>query len=194
MFPHLKEGLIQVPLPATLKDASWKEVLFYLVPTWHAKGTNLPELEWPVKHPFARSFLPSKDVKQDKSTNPDEVPDDTLSRDNKKLSNSDKAIIQTLIKKGEQEIPTWHVLGTNFLHKKVMYIISILIICAKPVSLNDLMQYMEYANRKTFRDNYLLPLRKAGFIELTIPENINDPDQRYKITEVGKAFLAGTIN
>ncbi len=209
IFSHLQEGLLQVPLPVTLKGASWKEVLFYLVPGWHLKGTNLHDIQWPVNHPFTKSFVPDKVVMQDKGTNPDEdraatvnrdginLPDKVIAaavfKDGTNLPDKNRTDIQTLITTGEDKVPTWHVSGTNFLNKKVMYIISILIICTKPISLNELMQFMEYANRKTFRDNYLSPLRKVGFIELTIPDNINDPDQKYKLTESGKAFLAGTL-
>lgn len=190
---HLQGGLFQVSLPVSLKDASWKEVLLYLIPNWHKKGTNLPDLDWPDNHPFIGSFAPGKVVLQDISTNPGVVISETVDREGTNPPDIDTTVIQSLIARGEDKVPTWHESGTNFLHKKVMYIISILVICSKPISLSELMQYMKYANRKTFRDNYLSPLRGSGFIELTIPENINDPEQKYKLTESGKAFLAGTI-
>lgn len=193
IFPHLREGLINVPLASTLKDASWKEVLFYLVPSWHLKGTNLHELEWPTNHPLARSFVNDKVVKQDKSTNPDEVADDVINRDSTNLPDEERAIIQSFIINREDEVPTWYESSTNFLHKKVRYIISILIICSQPISLSELMDSMDYANRKTFRDNYMSPLRKEGLIELTIPDKVNDPEQKYRLTELGKAFLAGML-
>ncbi len=193
IFSHLQKGLLQVPIPVTLKDASWKEALFYLVPAWHLKGTNLPDIEWPVDHPFTKSYVPDKAVVHDKSTNPDKVTAAAVNRVGTNLTDKNRVAIQTLISIGEDKVPTWHESGTNFLHKKVMYIISILIICTTPISLSELMQFLEYANRKTFRDNYLSPLRKVGFIELTIPDNINDPEQKYKLTESGRAFLAGTL-
>lgn len=193
IFSHLQKGLLQVPIHVKLKDASWKEVLFYLVPAWHLKGTNLPDIEWPVNHPFAKSYVPDKAVIHDRSTNLDEITTAAVNRDGTNLTDKNRVAIQTLISIGEDKVPTWHESGTNFLHKKVMYIITILIICTTPISLSELMQFMAYANRKTFRDNYLSPLRKVGFIELTIPDNINDPEQKYKLTESGRAFLAGTL-
>jgi hypothetical protein len=33
-----------------------------------------------------------------------------------------------------------------------------------PIGLEQMMTWMDYKNRKTFRDNYLLPLQKAGFL------------------------------
>ncbi len=35
---HLKVGLDQIILPASLKNASWNEVLLHLVPSWTQKG------------------------------------------------------------------------------------------------------------------------------------------------------------
>ncbi|MDY0078372.1 MAG: hypothetical protein RBR87_13985 [Bacteroidales bacterium] len=192
-FSHLREGLLQVTLPVSLKDASWKEVLFYLVPSWHLKGAKLPNIEWPINQPFAKSFVSDKVAETDKSTKPDEANSDVANKDGTNLYDKHAAHIQSLISIGEVKVPTWHESGTKFLHKKVMYMITILVICSKPVSLSDLMQFMEYSNRNTFRNNYLSPLRRIGFVDLTNPENINDPEQKYKLTESGRAFLAGTL-
>ena len=74
--------------------------------------------------------------------------------------------IQSLSIEGEKKVPTWHEICTNFLHKKVVYLLSILVLCSEPISLNALMHFMDYANRKTFRDNYLTPLRQAGLINM----------------------------
>lgn len=41
------------------------------------------------------------------------------------------------------------------------------------------MHFMDYANRKTFRDNYMSPLRIEELIELTIPDNVNNHEQKY---------------
>ena len=46
-------------------------------------------------------------------------------------------------------------------------------------------------NRTTFRDNYLNPLKQLGFLALTKPDSPNAPDNKYVITELGKAFLMG---
>jgi ATP-dependent DNA helicase RecG len=55
------------------------------------------------------------------------------------------------------------------------------------------MAALDYKNPKTFRDNYLSPLRQVGFIELTNPEKPTDPENKYKITEAGKTFLGGMV-
>jgi len=191
-LPHLQKGLLNVSLPVSLKDTSWKDILLHLVPGWHKKGTNLPVLDWPENHPFTRSFIPKRPDTRVKSTNPTNVVSDDTTTNSTNLKNSDTTAIQSLIRIGEEKVPTWDEISTNFIHKKVVYLISILALCSEPIRLNDLMRFINYANRKTFRDNYLSPLRQVGFIELINPER-NDPNQMYFLTETGKAFLAGLL-
>lgn len=90
-----------------------------------------------------------------------------------------------------KKVPSWHKKGTLLLKKKAWYLISILSLAADPVKLSELMEWIGYKNEKTFRDNYIKPLREAGFIALTIPEQPTNPDNRYIITEAGKIFLGG---
>lgn len=52
-----------------------------------------------------------------------------------------------------------------------------------------MMTWMGDKNKKTFRDNYLLPLQQAGLIRMTKEEARSSPDQKYTITEAGKVFL-----
>jgi ATP-dependent DNA helicase RecG len=40
-----------------------------------------------------------------------------------------------------------------------------------------------------FREAYLIPTLKAGFIEMTIPDKPRSSKQRYRLTEKGKALL-----
>ena len=53
------------------------------------------------------------------------------------------------------------------------------------------MDFFQYKNRTTFRDNYLNPLKQQGFLALTKPDAPNAPDNKYVTTELGKAFLMG---
>ena len=173
-LPHLKKGFANIILPDSLTKSTWETLLLYLVPAWHEKGTRLPVLDWPANHPFAKSFASELPVPQLKGTNP---------------SINITTDIQALIRDIENKVPTWHEKGTNLLHKKIVYLLSILSLSSEPISLNDLMQFMNYSNRKTFRDNYLTPLRKAGFVNMS--EKKNDPEQKYFLSESGKAFLGG---
>ncbi|HUP13316.1 MAG TPA: hypothetical protein VM187_13915 [Niastella sp.] len=90
-------------------------------------------------------------------------------------------------------VPSWPQKGTKLLSKKAWYLISILSLASQPVRMSELLSAMNYKNQKTFRDNYLTPLRQAGFIEFTNPEKPTDPDNKYRITEAGKTFLGGLI-
>ena len=69
-----------------------------------------------------------------------------------------------------KKVPGWHEKGTRLMHKKVNYFIKILLLTLKPIALADLMKHLDYTNRKTFRENYLLPLQEVQFIERTIKE------------------------
>ncbi|MFH1897567.1 MAG: Fic family protein [Candidatus Desantisbacteria bacterium] len=61
----------------------------------------------------------------------------------------------------------------------------------EPVKLKELMEWLDYKNEKTFRDNYIKPLRESGLISLTNPENSTNPDNRYKTTAIGINFITG---
>jgi ATP-dependent DNA helicase RecG len=98
---------------------------------------------------------------------------------------------QLLIKEEIKKIPGWSEKGTRWLHKKVRYILAILSYSAEPISLSDLMLYLDYKNRKTFRDNYLKPLQQLQWIARTNPDSPFTPDQKYRLTEKGKEFLGG---
>lgn len=50
----------------------------------------------------------------------------------------------------------------------------------KEYSTKELMILLGLKHRPTFRDNYLLPALKLGFIEMTIPDKPNSSKQKYK--------------
>ena len=92
-----------------------------------------------------------------------------------------------------EKVPSWSQKGTELLTKKVWYIISILAMASEPIKMGDLLNALDYKNQKTFRDNYMSPLRQVGFIEFTSPAKPTDPENKYRITEAGKKFLGGII-
>jgi len=147
---HLKTGLKNIALPPSFKDKNWDDTLFYLVPSWHKKGTQLESLNWDEKQLFKADEL--------------------------------------------KKVPGWHQKSTQLLKKKNRYFIGILSLCSEPISSNDLLKAFGYKNEKTFRDNYLKPLREAGLIQLTNPQKPTDPHNKYILTENGKAFLGGIFN
>jgi Fic family protein len=56
---------------------------------------------------------------------------------------------------------------------------------------SGLMVGLNLTHRPTFRKNYLEPAFAAGLIERTQPVSPRSPTQRYRLTEKGRAFLAG---
>ena len=88
-------------------------------------------------------------------------------------------------------VPSWAKNGANLLSNKLRYLVSILILTTEPAKMVKMLEWMNYQNRTKFRESYVDPLRQAGFLSLTIPNNPNDPENKYVITESGKAFLAG---
>ena len=144
---HISEGLKNIPLPPSLGDASWNEVLLYLVPSWDQFGTKLKRLDWA----------------ENKVSGKEEI----------------------------QKVPSWNQDSTKLLHKKTIYLIQILTLASKAISLEDMMNAIGYKNRATFRKNYLDALESVEFITKTIPDKPNSPDQKYAITEQGNLFLAG---
>ena len=90
-----------------------------------------------------------------------------------------------------KKVSGWSEKSTKLIHKKIDYFIKILLLSVKPISMADLMSHINYSNRKTFRDNYLLPLQEVQFLERTEPDALSSPDQKYLITPKGKRFLTG---
>lgn len=90
-----------------------------------------------------------------------------------------------------EKVPSWNEKGTQLLPKKIWYIVALLALCTTPIAFGQLMDFFQYKNRNTFRENYLNPLKQLGFIMSTKPDTPNAPDNKYMITEQGKAFLMG---
>ena len=98
---------------------------------------------------------------------------------------------QQITREEIEKVPGWNEKGTKLLHKKLWYVVSVLALCGQPTSLAQLMAFFDYKNRKTFRENYMNPLRSLGFIEPTNPDKQSAPDGKFVITELGRAFLMG---
>lgn len=92
-----------------------------------------------------------------------------------------------------EKVPSWSRKGTQLIRKKVWYLIGILSLCSEPVKFRSIIEAFDYKNEKSFRDNYLKPLRELGFIAMTVPDKPTDPDNKYVITELGKSFLSGQL-
>lgn len=49
----------------------------------------------------------------------------------------------------------------------------------------DIQEALQLKHQEYFRDNYLIPSIKEGFVEMTIPDKPNNPKQRYRLTKNG---------
>lgn len=101
---------------------------------------------------------------------------------------------QVFDKDSIKKVPGWDEKSTQLLKKRNRYLIGILSLCSNPIKSSELLNAFDYKNEKTFRDNYLKPLREAGFIEFTKPDKPTDPENKYRLTQQGAAFLGGTVN
>ncbi len=81
--------------------------------------------------------------------------------------------------------------GTRLLGKWFIILMKSLLRTVVPVTLDDLMAFMEYKNKKSFRELYLQPLMQNELIQRTIPDKPNAPNQQYAITKKGRLFLGG---
>jgi ATP-dependent DNA helicase RecG len=81
--------------------------------------------------------------------------------------------------------------GGNLILKKSRKLIMVLIGLVKEMTLDETTNFAGFSDRETFREDYLNILRKDGLIDLTNPDKINDPNQKYTITEKGKKLIGG---
>ncbi len=58
----------------------------------------------------------------------------------------------------------------------------------EPKSIAELMAIAGHSNRTRFRDEVLAPLLGSGLLEMTVPEKPRSPNQRYRLTDAGKAL------
>ena len=55
----------------------------------------------------------------------------------------------------------------------------------------ELQDALSLQHREHFRLKYLLPALEAGLVEMTIPDKPRSSKQRYRLTDMGRAWLAG---
>lgn len=67
---------------------------------------------------------------------------------------------------------------------------KILSLCREPEKLAVICEAMGFANRTKFRENYIAPLIKDGYLEMTIPDKPTSQNQRYRLTPKGTYLLS----
>lgn len=58
------------------------------------------------------------------------------------------------------------------------------------MSRDQLQKAIGLQDRKSFRELYLAPALAAGLIEMTIPEKPNSRLQKYRLADLGRAWLS----
>lgn len=182
---RIQPALGNIALPSILANKEWQDVLLHLVPSWQLNGTQLLRESWPENQPFTKKKKISVPSSSKKGTQ--------LVKKGAKLDYKTNTDYQEDIKTEMKKVPGWNEKGTRLIQKKSQYLISILVLTSDPSSLSELLSAFNYKNEKSFRDKYILPLRQAGLISLTKPHKPTDPENKYIITEKGKAFLGGTF-
>lgn len=86
---------------------------------------------------------------------------------------------------------TLHQTGGDLLIKKANLLLKVLIGLVGEMKLEEAMMFGGFESKESFRENYIKILRNNNLITLTIPDNINDPNQKYIITEKGKRLIGG---
>jgi predicted HTH transcriptional regulator len=66
---------------------------------------------------------------------------------------------------------------------------EILNLCREPEKLVVICGAIGFTNRTKFRANYIVPLIKKGYLEMTFPDKPQSSNQRYRLTEKGRALL-----
>lgn len=69
--------------------------------------------------------------------------------------------------------------------------VEVLRTCVAETSISELMDVTGRTNRTKFRNSVLKPMMQAGLIEMTVPDRPRSSNQKYRITERGRALLAG---
>ncbi|MDA3949006.1 MAG: hypothetical protein PF508_07245 [Spirochaeta sp.] len=68
---------------------------------------------------------------------------------------------------------------------------QVVLFCREPRSAREIMNHLGLKHWRTFQQNYLRPLVETGLIEMTIPDKPTSRNQKYRLTEKGRAVLPG---
>lgn len=66
---------------------------------------------------------------------------------------------------------------------------AILAYFAEPKNSKEIQDALGLRHRETFLDNYLTPMLEAGLLDRTIPDKPTSPNQQYRLTGKGRAWL-----
>ncbi|MBU1720794.1 MAG: hypothetical protein KKA07_17140 [Bacteroidetes bacterium] len=70
--------------------------------------------------------------------------------------------------------------------KKAIRILKIILLLDKEMKRAEIQEKLDLKHDDYFRLNYIVPALEKGFIEMTFPNNPNNPKQRYRLTTKGR--------
>ena len=88
---------------------------------------------------------------------------------------------------GAKGMATAQVIATDQVTAQVTA--QVVTFCQEAKSAKEIMAHLGLKHWKTFQSNYLLPLLRAGIVEMTIPEKPRSSRQRYRLAEKGRQVL-----
>ncbi len=101
-------------------------------------------------------------------------------------------LLNKQLRPGElKKVGSWNEKSRELLKKRSRVLLSTLLLALQPVSLDELARILGYRSKERYRDDYVKSLKDNNLITYTL-EQVNDPNQRYLITERGKSFLGGS--
>lgn len=68
VWSHVQKGMEQIALPPDLAGAPWEDILLFLVPSWHQKGTQSAPLSWPEDQRHTKDQIEKVSSWRQKST------------------------------------------------------------------------------------------------------------------------------
>lgn len=90
-----------------------------------------------------------------------------------------------------KKVGSWEGKSGELLKKRGRIILCILLLTLRPAKLEILANTLGYRSKERFRDDYVKPLRDNHLIAYTTPDQPNDPNQAYVITQRGKDLIGG---
>jgi ATP-dependent DNA helicase RecG len=80
-------------------------------------------------------------------------------------------------KSGTKLAPSWHQID------------QLLSLAVKPVTMNEMMDLLDWKDRTKFRNKFINPFLETGVMLMTSPDKPKSSRQKYYLSEKGKAFL-----
>ena len=83
---------------------------------------------------------------------------------------------------------SWHQVGTK-LALSSEQVGQLFVFCEVARTIQEMMDVLDWKDRTKFRNKYIKPLLELNLLAMTIPDKPSSPNQKYFLTEHGKALL-----